>query len=172
MPQNNRKHESLSKQVSVPHDEGFKVEKDLMIKSSPEELYRFWRNFENLPRFMEHLKSVTVLDSLHSHWVVKGPLGRDVEWDAEIINEVPYELMGWRSLEGADVPNAGSVHFKSEPGSEVSEVRVILKYAPPAGVLGALVAAIFGENPDQQLEDDLSRFKEVMETGMVTSSKR
>lgn len=120
---------------------------------------------------MNHVKSVTVVDKAHSHWVVKGPAGRDVEWDAEIINEVPDHVIGWRSLDGSEIPNAGSVHFEQAAAPSGTEVRVVLKYAPPAGALGALVAAIFGENPSRQLENDLKRFKEVMETGQVSSGK-
>jgi len=172
MPQDTSNKDSLSQQMSVPHDEGYKVEKVVTIERTPEELYRFWRNFENLPRFMEHVKLVTVRDANHSHWVVKGPAGKEVEWDAEIINEVPNQVIGWRSLDGADVANAGSVHFDQAGAPTGTEVRVVLKYSPPAGALGALVAAIFGENPAKQLEDDLNRFKEVMETGQVASGKK
>jgi uncharacterized membrane protein len=172
MPQDNAKKDSLSRQVSVPHDEGYKVEKSVVIEQPPEVLYRFWRNFENLPRFMSHLKSVTVIDKTHSHWVVKGPAGRDVEWDAVIINDVLNQLIAWRSLDGSDVPNAGSVHFEQLVPSMATEVRVVLKYAPPAGVLGALIAAIFGENSAKQLQDDLNRLKEVMETGQVSGGRR
>lgn len=171
MAQDSAKKDSLSQQMSVPHDEGYKVEKSVVVEQTPETLYRFWRNFENLPRFMQHLKSVTVIDSTHSHWVVKGPAGKDVEWDAEIINEVQDHLIGWRSLDGADVANAGSVHFEQAAGPTGTEVRVSLKYAPPGGPLGALIAAIFGENPAKQLEEDLNRFKQVMETGHVSSQK-
>jgi uncharacterized membrane protein len=163
--------ESLSSQMSVPHDEGFKIEKSVIVRRPAAELYQFWRNFENLPRFMNHLKSVSA-NGQRSHWVARGPLGKGVEWDAEIINEIPAEVIGWRSLDGADVPNAGSVHFKELNSSSGTEVRVVMKYSPPAGAVGALVAALFGENPEQQLNDDLSRFKEVMETGQVSSGAR
>ena len=159
---------SLSKQMSVPHDEGFRVIKSVIIRRSPEELYRFWRNFENLPQFMNHLKSVTAQGDKRSHWVVKGPAGTDVEWNAEIINENPNVLIAWRSLDSADVPNAGSVHFERLNSPDITEVRVELKYAPPAGTLGKLVASLFGENPEKQLEEDLNRFKDVMEKGQVS----
>src|SRR5436309_2455902 len=145
MPQDTSNKESLSQQMSVPHDQGYRVEAAVIVERTPEELYRFWRNFENLPRFMKHLKSVTVQDSTHSHWVVKGPAGRDVEWDAEIVNEVPNQVIGWRSLDGADVANAGSVRFEQAAAPTGSQVKVELKYVPPAGALGALVATIFGE---------------------------
>ena len=172
MPSEKDKKESLSNQLSVPHNKGFKIEKSIIVHRPVEELYRFWRNFENLPRFMNHLKSVRIIDNTHSHWVVKGPLGKDVEWDAEIINEIPNNTIGWRSVNGADVDNAGSVHFESLASSNGTNVRVVLKYAPPAGAVGVLVAAIFGENPEQQLNDDLNRFKQVMETGQVSSTKK
>jgi uncharacterized membrane protein len=170
MSQDSANKDSLSHQMSVPHDEGYKVEHSIVIERTPHDLYHFWRNFENLPRFMKHVKAVTVSDNTHSHWIVKGPAGKDVEWDAEIINEIADKLIGWRSLDGADVPNAGSVHF--EQAASGTEVRVVLKYAPPAGALGALVATLFGENPAQQLEDDLKRFKEVMETNTVSGGKK
>lgn len=171
MTVNRSDNESLSSQMSVPHDEGFKVEKSIIVRRDAAELYGFWRIFENLPRFMNHLKAVTT-NGKRSHWVAKGPLGKSVEWDAEIINEIPDKLIGWRSLDGADVPNAGSVHFTPLNSGNGTEVRVVLKYAPPAGKLGALVAALFGENPEQQLEDDLARFKDVMETGQVSAGHK
>ena len=151
--------------VSVPSGRGFKIEKSVTINRSPEELYRFWRNFENLPRFMNHLESVQVTGEGRSHWVAKAPAGTTVEWDAEIYNEKENEMIAWRSLEGADVDNAGSVHFQRAPGGRGTEVRVVLKYDPPGGAVGALVARLFGENPEQQIDEDLRRFKQVMETG-------
>jgi uncharacterized membrane protein len=151
--------------VSVPAERGIKVEKSVTVNRSPEELYRFWRNFENLPRFMNHLESVRVTTDNRSHWVAKAPAGRSVEWDAEIYNEKENELIAWRSLEGADVASAGSVHFTAAPGGRGTEVRVVLKYDPPGGVLGATIAKLFGEEPSQQIDEDLRRFKQVMETG-------
>src|ERR671939_1070996 len=105
-----------SENVSVPYGRGIRVEKSVTINRSPEELYRFWRNFENLPRFMSHLKSVRVVDDMRSHWTAKGPAGSDVEWDAEVINEVPNELIGWRSVDGSQIANAGSVRFTPTTG--------------------------------------------------------
>ena len=151
--------------VSVPADRGIKVEKTVTIDKSPEELYRFWRNFENLPRFMNHLESVRVTGGNRSHWVAKAPAGRSVEWDAEIYNEKENELIAWRSLEGADVDSAGSVHFQAAPGGRGTVVKVVLKYDPPGGIIGAAIAKLFGEEPSQQIEEDLRRFKQVMETG-------
>lgn len=157
--------------VSVPAERGIKVEKSITINRSPEELYQFWRRFENLPRIMNHLESVTTTGGDRSHWVAKAPAGSSVEWDAEVYNEKPNELIAWRSLEGSDVDHAGSVHFTPAPNGEGTEVRVVLKYDPPAGVIGATVAKLFGEEPGQQIEDDLERFKQMMEGGAATESQ-
>jgi uncharacterized membrane protein len=151
--------------VTVKGGTGIKVEKSITINKSPGELFRFWRNLENLPRFMNHLESVRVIGNDRSHWVAKAPAGSTVEWHAEIYNEKEDELIAWRSLENADVDNAGSVHFQPAPGGRGTEVRVSLKYDPPGGVVGAAIARLFGENPEQQIDEDLRRFKQVMETG-------
>lgn len=156
--------------VSVPAGRGIKVEKSLTINRPVEELYRFWRNFENLPRVMSHLESVDDMGD-RSHWVAKGPAGTTVEWDAEIYTEKENELIAWRSLEGADVANAGSVHFKAAPAGRGTEVRVVLKYDPPAGVVGSAIAKLFGEEPAQQIDEDLRRFKSLMEAGETPSTE-
>jgi uncharacterized membrane protein len=157
--------------VSVPAGHGIKVEKSITINRSPEELYRFWRNFENLPRFMNHLESVRTTEGNRSHWVAKAPAGSTVEWDAEIYNEKEGELIAWRSLEGADVDNAGSVRFEPATGGRGTTVRVTLKYDPPGGAIGALFAKLFGEEPSQQIEEDLRRFKQVMEAGEAATTE-
>lgn len=149
----------------IPHQEGIKVRKSVTVNRAPAELYRFWRNFENLPRFMNHLEAVTVQGDKRSHWVAKAPLGQTVAWDAEIITEKENELIGWRSLPGSQMPNAGSVRFEPAPCGRGTQVTVELEYNPPAGVLGAAVAKIFGEEPGIQMNDDLKRFKQVMEAG-------
>lgn len=141
------------------------------VNRSAAEAYRFWRDLENLPRFMNHLLAVRATGSGHSHWTAKGPAGKHVEWTAEITDERPYELIAWRSLPGARVPNAGSVRFTPAPGDRGTEVRVELIYAPPAGRLGRAVAKLFGEEPAQQVRDDLRRFKQVIETGEVVRSE-
>jgi len=121
---------------------------------------------------MDHLESVTVTDETRSHWVAKAPAGTKVEWDAVIHNEIPNQLIAWRSLPGADVNNAGSVHFTDTgPGSR-TEVRVVLSYEPPAGRVGAVVAKLLGEEPSKQVEDDLRRFKQVMESSELTGTAR
>jgi uncharacterized membrane protein len=160
-----------SENVSVPAGRGIKLEKSVTINRPPEELYRFWRNFENLPRFMNHLESVSETGAGRSHWVAKAPAGSTVEWDAEIYNEKEGEMIAWRTLEGADVASAGSVHFERAPGGRGTLMRVVLKYDPPAGKLGALVARLFGENPEQQIEEDLRRFRQLMETGEIATTE-
>jgi uncharacterized membrane protein len=151
-----------SENVSVPGDRGTKVEHSIIINRSPAELYGFWRNFENLPRFMNHLESVRRMGGNRSHWVAKAPGGSTVEWDAEVYNEKEGEMIAWRTLEGSQVASAGSVHFEPA-GDNATNVRVNLKYDPPGGKLGSLVARLFGENPQRQIEEDLARFKEIME---------
>jgi uncharacterized membrane protein len=147
---------------------GIHVEQSYLINKSPQELYGQWRNFENLPKIMTHLESVSVIDEKRSHWVAKAPsiAGGKVEWDAEIINDEPNALIAWRSLSGADVDNAGSVRFVDR-GDRGTEVHVIIDYIPPAGRLGKWVARLFGEEPQQQIKEDLRTFKRVMETGEV-----
>jgi uncharacterized membrane protein len=157
--------------TSVPYELGVRVERAVTINKPREEVYRFWRNLENLPTFMKHLESIRVLDDRRSHWVAKGPAGRTVEWDAEIINEIENELIGWRSLEGAQVDNAGSVHFKSIPSGRGTEVRVLLQYNPPGGAVGAALAKLWGEEPGQQINGDLRRLKQILEAGAVPTTE-
>jgi uncharacterized membrane protein len=153
----------VSPVASVRRGEGVKVEKSVTVNRPADEVYRFWRNFENLPRFMDHLESVTVIDETRSHWVAKAPAGTKVEWDASIHNEIDDELIAWRSLPGSDVNNAGSVHFTPMGDGSSTEVLVVLSYEPPAGKLGAAVAKLLGEEPSKQVDDDLRRLKQVME---------
>ena len=156
--------------ASIPAGQGVKVTRAVTINRSPEDLFRFWRNFENLPRFMTGLVSVKTMGK-RSHWVARGPLGKQVEWDAEIITEEPNRLIAWRSLEGSEVATAGSVHFTPAPGGRGTEVRVEMKYDPPAGKVGALIAKLFGEDPARQIQEDLRRFKQLMETGEISHSE-
>ncbi len=156
--------------ASVAGGEGITVERSVVIDRPADELYAFWRDFENLPRFMEHLESVTVLTPQRSRWTARGPAGTRVGWEAEIHNEMPDQLIAWRSLAGSDVPNTGSVHFTPVAGGQSTEVRVVLSYDPPAGRLGAAVARLFGEEPHRQVDEDLRRFKQVMESGEVTAA--
>jgi uncharacterized membrane protein len=144
------------------------------VRRAPDEVYAYWRRLENLATFMAHVEAVHALDAgpdaTRSHWRVRGPLGTTVEWDAEIVRDVPGEFLAWRSLEGADVDNSGSVRFVPAPGDRGTEVHVQLRYDAPGGKIGAAIARLFGEDPRQQLDDDLRRFKQVMETGEVVLS--
>jgi uncharacterized membrane protein len=151
-----------SKGRGVPGDAGVKVEKSIDVARSPMELYHFWHQLTNLPEIMPHLVAVTV-DGSRSHWVVNGPAGRHVKWEAEFINEKPGELIAWQSLPGSDVQSAGSVRFAPIGDGESTRLTVSLQYLPPAGKAGALVAHLLGSAPEQQLESDLARFKEKIE---------
>jgi uncharacterized membrane protein len=146
------------------------VKKSVTINRPRAETYQFWRALQNLPVFMIHLESVTAGSERRSHWVANAPGGR-VEWDAEIITDTPNEIIAWRSLEGSDVANEGSVRFADAPGGRGTEVRVEFLYDAPAGKLGAAIATLLGEEPHQQLTDDLRRLKQVLETGEVVRSE-
>ncbi|BBY06067.1 SRPBCC family protein [Mycobacterium noviomagense] len=137
---------------------------------SPEEVYRFWRDLENLPTFMYHLKSVTVDADDRSHWVANAPIGQSVQWDAQITEDEPNKRIVWQSLPGALVENGGSVEFAPTPDGSGTEVRVTMSYHIPGGVLGKAAATVFGESPEQQVNDDLRRFKQLLETGQVMRS--
>jgi uncharacterized membrane protein len=147
------------------------VQRSIIINRSPAELYRFWQDFQDLPRFMYHLESVRTAGQGRSHWVAKAPAGTTVEWDAVITADHPNSLIAWRSLEGADVEHTGSVRFEPAPGGRGTVVRVEITYRPPGGVIGRGVAKLFGEAPEHQLQDDLRRFKQLMETGEVLRSE-
>ncbi len=147
-----------------------RVTKSVTINRPREDVYRYWREFANLPTFMQHLVSVTATGERRSHWVAKAPAGATVEWTAEIVEDRPGELISWRSVAGSEIANEGSVRFAAAPADRGTEVRVELSYQAPAGKVGAIIAWIFGEEPGQQLRDDLRRFKQVMETGEVVRS--
>lgn len=146
------------------------VEKCITVNRSADDCYRFWRDFENFPRFMKHLESVSVSDDKRSHWVARGPAGIAVEWDAEITADEEGELLAWSSLEGGDVENAGTVRFERAPGGRGTVVWIDMHYKPPAGRTGAMVARLFGEEPSQQIDEDLRRFKWLIETGEIPTS--
>ena len=141
------------------------AERAFTIMRPRSELYAFWRDFENLPRFMEHLESVTVEGDGRSHWVTRAPVGKPIEWDAEITEEVEDRLIAWRSLPGSAVENSGQVQFSDAPGGRGTMVRALIRYSAPGGKVGMEVSRLFGEAASQQLRDDLRRFKQVMEAG-------
>ena len=147
------------------------VKKTVTVMKPRAEVYQFWRNLGRLPSFMIHLTSVTEGSQGRSHWVANAPGGSKVEWDAEITGERESELLSWRSLAGSDIQNEGSVRFKDAPADRGTEVQVELSYDAPGGAAGAAIAKWFGEEPSQQLTDDLRRFKQVMETGEVVLSE-
>ena len=149
--------------VQLSGTRGVNVDEVITIDRPADELYRFWRDFARLPSFMQNLVSVEELDARRSHWKAKGPAGRVVEWNAEIINQIPNELIGWRTLDGAEVVSAGSVTFKPAPDCCSTDVRVRLQYNPPGGKLGSAMAWLFGREPSQTIQEDLRRFKQLIE---------
>lgn len=151
--------------------EGIKVEAAVTVNRPREELYRVWRNLENLPRFMHHLESVQVdaSDRGRSHWVARAPLGKTIEWDAEVIEEHENELLVWKSLPGSAVESMGRVEFADAPAGRGAIVKITMEYNPPAGSLGAAIARLFGEEPGLQIKKDLHHFKQVMEAGEIAT---
>jgi uncharacterized membrane protein len=147
-----------------------RIEEVTTVNRPIEEVYSFWRRFENLPRFMRHLESVRVIDERRSRWCAAAPAGVTVQWEAEIVQDVRDEWIAWRSL-GGTVPISGSVRFERAPGARGTEVRVQLQYTPPAGRLGRAVAWLFGKSPQQQIHEDLHRFKQLLEAGEVAVSE-
>lgn len=146
------------------------MRKSLIINCAPEEIYQFWRDFENLPRFMPQLESVRVTGDGRSHWVAKAPAGSSVEWDAEITEDRPNELISWRSLDGAEVDNSGTVYFQRATGNRGTVVKVDIIYNPPGGAIGAVIAKLFGDDPGAQALESLRCLKQLMETGEVIIS--
>lgn len=153
--------------AAVPYGKGVHVEQTVSVDLPAMELYAFWRRLDTLPRFMRHVEEVTVLTPMRSRWRVRAPIGNRITWEAEIINDIPGQLIAWRSLRGAPVHHAGSVHFDSRDG--LTEVRVVLEYAPPARYVGASLARVLGEEPAKQIADDLRRFKRIVEHGEQVS---
>ena len=147
-----------------------RVERVTTVNKPVHEVYEFWREFQNFPRFMRHLESVEVLGDRRSRWRANAPAGRTVEWEAEMLEDREDEWIAWRSLPGSQIENSGSVRFSPAPGARGTEVRVQLQYSPPAGRLGRGIAWLFGEEPEQQIHDDLHRFKQLMETGEIPLS--
>ena len=168
----NHRDDVTGRAATVNARKAVKVERSVTIARPRHDLYAFWRDFTNLPQFMEHLESVRVDSPTRSHWKAKAPVGSNVEWDAEIVNDVPDEIIAWKSVGDADVANAGAVNFRDAPGDRGTIVKVTLDYEPPGGRLGAMIARLFGEDPDRQVREDLRKFKQLMETGEITTSAR
>lgn len=148
-------------------ERGIQVEAAFTIQKPRQELYDYWHNFENLPTFMHHVKTVRRGEGGLWHWEIDAPAGMTVKWDAEIVNDVPGEVIAWRSVDGADVDNAGSVRFVEAPGERGTEVRVTIDYIPPGGTLGKWAATLFGKDPKMLIRSDLRRFKQLMEAGAI-----
>lgn len=158
---------------AVKSGAGVKFQKTITINRPVAEVYTFWRNFDNLPRFMKHVESVSVRSGVLSHWAVNPNGKRLLEWDAELIEDRTNELISWQSLPGADVDNAGSVWFKPAVGNRGAVVKVALKYAPPGGKAGAAIGKLFGHDAAAVIEEDLYRLKSLLETGeMPTTAGR
>ena len=146
------------------------LEKSITVNRPPDECYRFWHDFASFPRFMKHLESVEITGGNRMHWKAKGPAGSSVEWDAELIADEPGRHLAWRSLEGSQVDNEGVVRFEPAPGGRGTILRVLMRYRPPGGLAGAMVAMMFGEEPSQQIDEDLRRFKWLIETGEIPTT--
>ena len=148
------------------------IEKTVTIDCSQEGLYNYWRDFTNLPRFMGHLKSVSVDETgTKSHWVANAPLDFNVEWDAEIVKDESDRLIAWNALDNADIHNCGFVRFEPATGNRGTEVKVVLEYQPLGGALTNAIAKLFGESPQEQIGDELNRFKQLMETGEIATTE-
>lgn len=147
------------------------LQRSVTIQAAPREIYDFWRDLENLPRFMEHLESVLLIDERRSRWVARSPLGGTVQWTSEILEDEPGHLISWCTTEESEVHHRGSVRFQEAPGGRGTELRVVLSYRVPAGKLGTMAALLTGEEPGQQLRTDLFRLKQILETGEVATTE-
>jgi uncharacterized membrane protein len=147
--------------------DGIHVVRAMTIDRPRDQLYQYWRALGNLPRFMTHLESVRVLDATRSRWTVRGPAERKFTWEAEIVEDIPDQLIAWRSLPGSEVGSQGTVRFQDAPGDRGTEVHVDFRYDPPVGALGAAIAKLFRREAHQVVADDLRHFKQVMETGSI-----
>ncbi len=150
---------------------GIHVREAIRLECPVDEVYRFWSRLDNLPTFMKNLAAVTDLGGGRSHWVARGPGGVRVEWDAEIINQIPNKVLAWKSLPGGDVVSAGSVTFDPARGRDSgTQLTVTLQYQPPAGSFGKLVASAFGREPSQTIREDLRRLKQLLEAGEIAKA--
>jgi uncharacterized membrane protein len=150
-------------------ERGFHVAQAMLINKPAEELYRFWRDFKNLPRIMTHIERIDVMDDRRSHWVARahGVPGGRVEWDAEIVRDDPNSIIEWRSLPGSRVETTGQIRFERGLGDRGTEVHVHMDYVPPMGTVGKWIATLFGQNPKRLVREDLRNFKRLMEIGEI-----
>ncbi len=159
-------YQAFNSQRSQPSD----TRASFLVNTSPEQAYQLWRNFENLPRFMAHLKQVRVQDQRHSQWTARGPMDREVQWSAEILEDVPNQRIAWRSLRGSDVDTAGAVTFRADPLGRGTYITAEMQYRLPGGALGTGLATLFGKHPEFVVREDLRRFKALVETGEVPTA--
>jgi len=148
------------------------IGRTVTINRPRQEVYAFWRKLENLPQFMENIVSISAIDAKKSHWVVTAPGGKTVEWDSVIVEDIPNQLISWKSAEGSDIIHSGHVEFRDAQGKRGTEVTATILYDPPGGALGKIVAKLFQEEPKIQSRRDLRRFKQLMETGEIATSIR
>jgi uncharacterized membrane protein len=156
--------------IGVRAHHGFRFEGVVSIAKPKQEVFAFWRRLENLPRLFDHLNQVDQTDSIHSNWFARGPMDKRIEWQAEIINERPGELIAWRSIPGGDLDTAGSVHFEDAQAGRGTNVRLELKYDPPGGKAGATIAKLFGTNFEAETVEGLRRLKQLFETGEIATT--
>ena len=155
---------------TLPYGYGIKMKKAVTVTCAAKHLYSYWRNLANLPKLFDNVLSVEVFDDTHSHWTLRVPGGMNLEWDAEITIDRRDEMIGWRSLDGADIDNAGYVRFERATGGRGTVVRIALQYNPPAGKVGAVMSTVFGEKPASQIEQALRNFKQLMEAGEIPTA--
>ena len=166
----NRRSRREDTRTALAGSRGLRVADAITLEKPIEEVYSYWRRLSNLPVFMSHLVSVDETSSTRSHWVAKGPAGVNVEWDADIINEIENKVIGWQSVPGSQIVTAGSVNFDRARGGRSTQITVNLQYDPPAGKAGALIAAMFGRAPSQTIREDLRQLKMIMEAGEIAHS--
>lgn len=156
---------------AIEGTQNIRVEQSVTIADkSPEELYRFWRNFENLPSFMHHLQSVKIIDDKRSHWVAKAPFDKTIEWDAEIIGDRQNQLIAWTSVEGSDIEHSGFVRFQIAPGGRGTKVKIVLEYNPPGGKITDTFSQLIGKATEKEIKQEIRRFKMLMEAGEVATT--
>lgn len=159
-------YQAFNSQHSAPSD----TRATFLVNASPEQAYELWRNLQNLPRFMAHLKRVVVIDNRHSQWIARGPMDRDIQWTAEITEDLPNQRIAWRSLPDSDINNSGTVTFRADPLGRGTYITAEMQYQLPGGALGAGLATVFGKHPEFVLREDLRRFKALLETGEVPTT--
>jgi uncharacterized membrane protein len=165
-------YEALGVDTIHTSESGMRIEKVVTINRPSREIYDYWHNLENLPHFMKHIDSVQITGAKTSHWKASGPGGVTVEWDAEMMDDYPSQQISWHSVGDTNFPNKGTVEFLEAPGGRGTEVRVTMDYYPPGGMAGKAAAKLMHPVTAQQLEEDLKRLKQIMETGEIATGER